>query len=101
MTLSIFSSNSNAVHSLDQEVDFWKLRKEAAIFLNFLIARSKCAREELGVQRFQDLFGPFIRSMGTVQDWSGSLKTHVGYKYGNDVGLIVFVAICFRFSINY
>jgi len=63
----------------------WELRKEVCLFFNVVLGRLKYYRRKLGNTGVRKLFDGFKKSLGKASNWIPVLKTHCGYKEGNDV----------------
>lgn len=65
--------------------DPWTLRKNVCQFLNVIVRGLKFYRRAWKQEELAKLFVGLKKSLPSVNDWSSVMKTHCGFKGGNEV----------------
>lgn len=96
----LHNNNKNRDRGMQQhegflsDVEPWSLRKDVCLFLNFVVSRRNYFAKTLTHPQLKDLFGGLRKSLGKAESWSALLKSHCGYRDGNDVCIILIFIHC-------
>lgn len=63
----------------------WILRMNVCHFLNIIVRGLKYYRSVWKIEEFRMMFDGLKKSLMPIKDWSSVLKTHCGFRSGNEV----------------